>query len=222
MILRRPQRPRPPAERPHRTGGKKILAGKNILLGVSGGIAAYQAVDLIGMLRSRLADVRVIMTKSATQFITPLTLETVSQHAVSVEMFNAHYHPSIEHITLGRMADVVVVAPATANLIEKNANGIADDMLTTTIMAARAPTIICPAMNENMWWNAIVQENVAKLKRNGYLFVDPEYGEMACGGEGWARLARLDKIVAAILNVATTSVEAQDGAGALKSMAEKG
>jgi phosphopantothenoylcysteine decarboxylase/phosphopantothenate--cysteine ligase len=198
-----------------------MLAGKNILLGVSGGIAAYQAVDLIGMLRSRLADVRVIMTKSAAQFITPLTLETVSQHPVSVEMFDGHYHPGIEHITLGRMADIVVLAPATANVIGKIANGIADDMLTTTIMAVKAPTIICPAMNENMWLNPIVQENVAKLKRNGYFFVDPEYGEMACGGEGWGRLARLDKIVAAILSVVTTSVEAQNGVGAVKSMTEK-
>jgi len=198
-----------------------MLAGKNILLGVSGGIAAYQVVDLIGMLRSHLADVRVIMTKSAAQFITPLTLETVSHHPVSVEMFDGHYHPSIEHITLGRMANVVVLAPATANLIGKIANGIADDMLSTTIMAVKAPTIICPAMNENMWLNPIVQENVAKLKRNGYLFVDPEYGEMACGGEGWGRLARLDKIVAAILSVVTTSVEAQNGVGAVKSMTEK-
>lgn len=199
-----------------------MLAGKNILLGVRGGIAAYQAVDLIGMLRSRLADVRVIMTKSAAQFITPLTLETVSQHPVSVEMFDGHSYPSIEHIALGRMADIVVLAPATANVIGKIANGIADDMLTTTIMAVKAPTIICPAMNENMWLNPIVQENVAKLKRNGYLFVDPEYGEMACGGEGWGRLARLDKIVAAILNAVTTSAEAQDGVGGAKSMTEKG
>ncbi|MEX1275094.1 MAG: bifunctional phosphopantothenoylcysteine decarboxylase/phosphopantothenate--cysteine ligase CoaBC [Bacteroidota bacterium] len=198
-----------------------MLAGKNILLGVSGGIAAYQAVDLIGLLRSRLADVRVIMTTSATQFITPLTLETVSQHPVSVEMFDGHSHSSIEHIALGRIADIVVLAPATANLIGKIANGIADDMLTTTIMAVRAPVIICPAMNENMWLNPIVQENVAKLKRNGYLFVDPEYGEMACGGEGWGRLARLDKIVAAVLSVVTDSAEAQERVGGTESIAER-
>jgi len=178
-----------------------MLAGKNILLGVTGGIAAYQTADLIGMFKARLANVHVIMTKAATKFITPLTLETISLHPVTVEMFDETYHPSIEHITLGKMADIVVVAPATGNFIGKIANGIADDMLTTTIMAVKAPVIICPAMNENMWLNQIVQENVSKLKRIGYHFVDPEYGEMACGGEGWGRLARLDKIIAAVIEV---------------------
>ncbi len=134
-----------------------MLAGRNILLGVTGGIAAYQATDLIGMFRAHLADVHVIMTEAATKFITPLTLETVSRHPVTVDMFDESYHPSIEHITLGRMADVVVVAPATGNFIGKIAGGIADDMLTTTIMAVRSPVIICPAMNENMWLNPIVQ-----------------------------------------------------------------
>ena len=190
-----------------------MLAGKNILLGVTGGIAAYQAVELVGMLRSRLADVRVIMTKASTRFITPLTLETVSEHPVSVDMFDETYHPSIEHITLGRMADIVVVAPATGNFIGKIANGIADDMLTTTIMAARAPIIICPAMNEKMWLNPIVQDNVGKLKRLGYYFVNPEYGEMACGGEGWGRLARLDKIVAAVIEVANKLDKAGSASG---------
>lgn len=179
-----------------------MLAGKNILLGITGGIAAYQSVDLIGMLRARLADVRVIMTKAATKFITPLTLEVISLHSVTVEMFDETYHPGIEHITLGRMSDIILVAPATGNFIGKIANGIADDMLTTTIMAAKAPVVICPAMNENMWLNQIVKENVNKLKHLGYNFVDPEYGEMACGGEGWGRLARLDKIVAAVIKIA--------------------
>ncbi len=181
-----------------------MLAGKNILLGVTGGIAAYQAVDLVGMLRARLADVHVIMTKAAAEFITPLTLQTVSLHPVTVEMFDSAYHPSIEHITLGRMADIVVVAPATGNFIGKVANGIADDMLTTTIMAVKAPVVICPAMNENMWLNQIVQENVNKLKRLGYHFVDPEYGEMACGGEGWGRLANPAKIVAVVMGLSDT------------------
>ncbi len=142
------------------------------------------------------------MTRAATKFITPLTLETVSLHPVTVEMFDDAYRPSIEHITLGRMADIVVIAPATGNFIGKIAGGIADDMLTTTIMAAKAPTIICPAMNENMWLNPIVQENVAKLKRHGYFFVDPEYGEMACGGQGWGRLARLARIAAFVMEIA--------------------
>lgn len=178
-----------------------MLAGKNILLGVTGGIAAYQAADLIGMFKVRLANVHVIMTKAATKFITPLTLETISQHPATVEMFDETYHHSIEHIALGRMSDIVVIAPATGNFIGKIANGIADDMLTTTIMAVKTPVVICPAMNENMWLNPIVQENVNKLKCLGYYFVDPEYGEMACGGEGWGRLARLDRIVSAVIEV---------------------
>lgn len=178
-----------------------MLAGKHIILGISGGIAAYQAVDLVGMLRAQLADVRVIMTRNATQFITPLTLATVSRNPVSIEMFTGAANPVIEHIQLGRMADLAVVAPATANFIGKIANGIADDLLTTLIMAVKKPVVICPAMNENMWLNPIVQENVKKLIQSGYHFVDPEYGAMACGGEGWGRLARLDKIVAFLIKL---------------------
>lgn len=182
-----------------------MLAGKNILPGVTGGIAAYQAADLIGMFKTRLVEVRVIMTKAATRFITPLTLETISLHPVTVEMFGNYYRHSIEHITLGRMSDIVVIAPATGNFIGKIANSIADDMLTTTIMAVKVPVVICPAMNENMWLNPIVQENVNKLKRFGYHFVDPEYGEMACGNEGWGRLAQLDRIVAAVSDITNQS-----------------
>lgn len=182
-----------------------MLAGKNILLGVTGGIAAYQAADLIGMFKARLANVHVIMTKAATMFISPLTLGTISLHPVTVEMFGGTSHAMIEHITLGRMSDIVVIAPATGNFIGKIANGIADDMLTTTIMAVRAPVVICPAMNEHMWLNKLVQENVDKLKRSGYHFVDPEYGEMACGGEGWGRLARLDRIVAAVIEISNNA-----------------
>lgn len=190
-----------------------MIAGKNILLGVTGGIAAYQAADLIGMFKARLADVRVIMTMAATKFITPLTLETISLHPVTVGMFDEASHPGIEHITLGRMSDIVVIAPATGNFIGKIANGIADDMLTTTIMAVKVPVVICPAMNENMWLNQIVQENVNKLKRLGYHFVEPEYGEMACGGEGWGRLARLDRIVAAVIEISNQSDTKTSAAG---------
>ncbi len=179
-----------------------MLAGKHILLGVTGGIAAYQAADLIGMFRSRLADTRVIMTRAATRFVTPLTLETISQHRVTVEMFTKEDHSAVEHISLAQFADIVVVAPATGNFIGKIASGIADDMLTTTVMAVRAPVIVCPAMNENMWLNPIVQENVRKLKSYGYRFVDPEFGEMACGGEGWGRLARLDVILTSVMAAA--------------------
>lgn len=179
-----------------------MLAVRNILLGVTGGIAAYQAADLIGMLRSQLADVHVMMTEAATKFITPLTLQIASGNPVTVRMFDGDFRSGVEHINLARRADIVIIAPATGNFLGKLANGIADDMLTTTMMAVKAPVLICPAMNENMWLNPIVQENVEKLKRLRYRFVEPEYGAMACGGEGWGRLAGLQKIVAATIEIA--------------------
>lgn len=179
-----------------------MLAGKHILVGVTGGIAAYQVADLIGMLQARFADIRVIMTEAARKFITVLTLETISRHPVTVDMFAEGDHSRVEHIALARFSDLAVVAPATGNFIGKLACGIADDMLTTTIMATRAPVLVCPAMNENMWLNPIVQGNVKKLKEYGYQLVDPEYGEMACGGQGWGRLAGLDTIVEEIVRIA--------------------
>ena len=173
-----------------------MLAGKRILLGVTGSIAAYQAADLIGLLRNELADVHVVLTRAAAEFITPLTLETISGRPVSMEMFNGHPHASIEHTALSALADLILVAPATANFLGKVAGGIADDLLTTVVMAASCPVVIAPAMNERMWRNPLVQRNVRRLRATGYLFVDPEYGAMACGGEGWGRLARLESIVA--------------------------
>jgi phosphopantothenoylcysteine decarboxylase/phosphopantothenate--cysteine ligase len=178
-----------------------MLAGKRILLGVTGSIAAYQAADLIGLLRSELADVRVVLTRAAAEFITPLTLETISGRPVSVEMFDGRPHASIEHTSLAALADLIVVAPATANFLGKVAGGIADDLLTTVVMAATCPVVIAPAMNERMWRNPLVQRNVRRLRASGYLFVDPEYGAMACGGEGWGRLARLEAIVARVREV---------------------
>ena len=171
-----------------------MLAGKHVLLGVTGSIAAYQAVDLVGLLRTQMASVRVIMTRAATQFITPLTLEVISEHPVTVDMF-AGAGAYVEHITLAQGADLLLIAPATANIIGKLANGIADDMLSTTALAVTAPILIAPAMNEQMWFNRIVQANVERLRKLGIHFVEPEYGPMACGGEGWGRLARLPVIV---------------------------
>lgn len=173
-----------------------MLVGRRILLGVTGSIAAYQAVDLIGLLKAELADVRVVMTRAATQFVTPLTLEMISGHPVSVEMFGDRSHTSIEHTTLSALADLILVAPATANIIGKLASGIADDLLTTLIMATDRPVVIAPAMNARMWRNPVVERNVRLLREAGYHFVEPEYGSMACGGEGWGRLARLEVIVA--------------------------
>lgn len=171
-----------------------MLAGKRVLLGVTGSIAAYQAADLIGLFKNELASVHVIMTRSAVQFITPLTLQVISEHPVTIDMFGpgALY---VEHIALASAADVLLIAPATANIIGKLAGGLADDMLSTTALAVTAPLVIAPAMNERMWLNPVVQRNVRSLKRSGAHFVPPEYGPMACGGLGWGRLARLEVIV---------------------------
>ncbi len=174
-----------------------MLIAKRVLLGVTGSIAAYQAADLIGLLKERLASVRVMMTRAATQFITPLTLEIISGNPVSVEMFGERESGTVEHIALGTGADLLLIAPATANIIGKLANGIADDMLSTTALAVTCPVLVAPAMNERMWLNPIVQANVRRLTELGIHFVGPEYGAMACGGEGWGRLARLEAIVRA-------------------------
>ncbi len=171
------------------------LKGKTIVLGVTGGIAAYWASEIIGVLRNHEADVHVIMTKNATRFITPLTLQTLSKNKVVSDMFNLPVEPNIEHITYAKNTDLILVAPATANIIGKVANGIADNMLSTTIMATTAPIVFCPAMNEKMWENPIVQENVKKLKEHGYYFVNSEYGKMACGGIGGGKLASIDSII---------------------------
>jgi len=178
-----------------------MLAGKTIVLGVSGGIAAYQAIEITGQLRNRLADVYVIMTNAASKFITPLSLETVSLHPVVLDMFAEPKYWNIPHISLAQRADLFLIAPATANIIGKIAHGIADDMLSTTVMTTKAPVVIAPAMNETRRANAIVQGNVEKLKTLGYQFVGPEYGPMACGGEGWGRLAKIEAIISKLIKV---------------------
>ncbi len=179
-----------------------MLIAKRVLLGVTGSIAAYQAADLIGLLKAQMANVRVIMTRAAMQFITPLTLEIISGNPVSVEMFGERAAGAVEHIALGSGTDLLIVAPATANIIGKMANGIADDMLSTTALAVTCPILIAPAMNERMWLNPIVQTNVQHLTKLGVRFVGPEYGAMACGGEGLGRLARLEAIVCAASELA--------------------
>jgi phosphopantothenoylcysteine decarboxylase/phosphopantothenate--cysteine ligase len=178
-----------------------MLAGSTVLLGVSGGIAAYQAIEIAGQLRNQLADVYVIMTRAATKFITPLSLETVSLHPVIVDLFDEPKQWNIPHISLAQRADIFLITPATANIIGKIANGIADDMLSTTVMATKAPVVIAPAMNENMWLNPIVQGNVDKLKKTGYQIIDPEYGPMACGGEGVGRMARVESILSKLFEI---------------------
>lgn len=172
-----------------------ILTGKNIVLGVSGGIAAYKSCTLVREFVKRGANVDVVMTANATQFVTPLTMETLSNNPVSVDMFATHDHRDVEHVSLAKKADLFVVAPATANVVGKYANGIADDMLTTTLMATTAPVVICPAMNVNMYNSAAYRVNVATLKKRGVYFVDAESGFLACGDVGQGRLAEPKEIV---------------------------
>ena len=165
------------------------LQGKNVVLCITGGIAAYKAADLTSRLRKLGAQVYIIMTESATHFITPLTLEVLSEHRVVTDMFDRTFTWEVEHISLAKRADVFVIAPATANIIGKAAHGIADDMVSTTLMATKAPMVIAPAMNTNMYENPIVQQNIALLKARGVSFVEPASGRLACGDTGKCKLA---------------------------------
>lgn len=166
-----------------------MLKGKNIVLGVSGGIAAYKACELVSRLKKLNAEVHVVMTEAASRFVTPLTFQSISLNRVTVDMFETPNYWEIEHISLAKLADVLVIAPATANLIGKLAGGIADDMLSTTVMATKAKVIIAPAMNTNMYENPVVQKNIHLLKELGYIFVEPEEGRLACGDIGKGKLA---------------------------------
>lgn len=174
------------------------LHGKNIVLGVTGGIAVYKAVELLRLLTKAGATVHVVMTRAATEFVTPLTFQTLSSNPVHTELFNLIQEQEIGHISLADRADAIVIAPATANCIGKLACGIADDLLTTTVMATKAPVLLAPAMNVNMYEHPAYQENEQKLRRLGYRFVDPEQGELACGWQGKGRLARPEQIFSAV------------------------
>ena len=179
-----------------------MLKGKEIILGVTGGIAVYKAVELLRLLVKGGGDVHVIMTRAATEFVTPLTFQTLSGNPVHLELFNLISEQEIGHISLAERADLFIVAPATANCIGKLACGIADDLLTTTIMATKAPVLIAPAMNVNMYQNPIYRENEERLKSHGYLFVPPACGMLACGYEGEGKLQApeviLEEAVAAL------------------------
>ena len=168
---------------------------KCVVMGVTGGIAVYKALDIISALRKKNVDVRVIMTKHAMEFVNPITFQAISQNIVTTDMFEEPKAWEIQHISLAKRADVFLVAPATANIIGKVANGIADDMLSTTIMATKAKVIFAPAMNTNMYENPIVQENIKKLKNLGYEFIEPSSGRLACGDEGKGKLAPVQNIV---------------------------
>ena len=172
-----------------------LLENKKIVLAISGGIAAFKAAEIVSMLRKRGAEVKCIMTEHATEFITPLTMREISGNPVAVSMFSDIPEFNVEHIALAQWADVFVIAPATANVIGKIAGGIADDMLTTTVMATTAPVVIAPAMNSNMYMNPIVQKNIAALKEYGYEIIEPATGHLACGVTGIGRLPEPEDIV---------------------------
>lgn len=172
-----------------------MFKNKNILIGITGGIACYKACEIVSYLTHEGANVDIIMTKNACEFITPLTLETLSKNKVVTDMFEKKEHIEVEHISLARKADIVLIVPATANIIGKVANGIADDMLSTTIMATTAPVIFAPAMNNEMYNNKIVQANIAKLKEYGYHFIDPIVGNLACGYQAVGKLAKKETIL---------------------------
>lgn len=172
-----------------------MLKGKNILLGITGGIAAYKMANLASALRKRDAKVDVIMTKHATSFIHPLTFETLTGRKCYLDTFDRQFNYDVEHISLAKKADVVLIAPATANIIGKIACGIADDMLSTTVMACKAPMLIAPAMNTRMLNNSIVVENIQRLKYHGYTIIEPESGRLACGDVGGGKLPDTDVLL---------------------------
>ena len=177
------------------------LTGKHIVLGVTGGIAAYKSAEVVSRLRHLGADVHVIMTKNAAEFVAPLTFRTLSANPVVTDTFAAPEEWNVEHVALAKLADVFVVAPATANILAKMANGIADDMLSTTVLATKAPVLVAPAMNTGMWTAQATQQNVSVLKSRGVLFEGPESGILACGDEGAGRMSEPENIVAKISEI---------------------
>ena len=176
-----------------------MLKGKTVLLGVTGSIAAYKIANLTRMLKKLHCNVHVLMTQNATQFITPVTFETLTGNKCLIDTFDRNFQYSVEHVALAKQADVVMVAPASANVIGKIANGIPDDMLTTTVMACPCKKIISPAMNHNMFHNPIVQDNIEKLKHYGYEIVDPDCGMLANGDIGDGKMPSEDVLLEYIL-----------------------
>ncbi len=180
-----------------------MLQGKNIVLGVSGGIAVYKVVELLRLLTKGGANVHVIMTKNAQEFVTPLTFQALSGNPVHTDLFSLYQEQEIGHISLADRADLFILAPATANLIGKVAHGLADDLLTTSVMATKAPVLIVPAMNSNMYENPIYQKNQKFLHDNGYHIMEPVTGSLACGWEGQGKLPAPEAIFAAAVSVLT-------------------
>ncbi|MBM3252175.1 MAG: hypothetical protein FJZ11_05300 [Candidatus Omnitrophica bacterium] len=175
---------------------------KNIILGVTGSIAAYKSCDIIRQLKEKNFSVTVIMTKDAEEFITALTLQTLSGNKVYRDLFELVADEySVEHVSLAQKADLILVAPATANIIGKVASGICDDLLSCVIMASSAPVLFAPAMNEGMYKNKILQDNIAKLNKFGFKFIGPEKGKLADGKIGMGKLAKTDSIIQAVQKI---------------------
>ena len=165
-----------------------MLKGKTVVIAVTGSIAAYKIPNLARMLKKAGSDVQILMTQNATQFINPITFESLTGNKCLIDTFDRNFQYSVEHVALAKRADIVMVAPASANVIGKIANGLADDMLTTTVIACPCKKIIAPAMNHNMYHNPIVQDNLEKLKKFGYEIVTPETGMLANGDSGDGRM----------------------------------
>ena len=176
-----------------------MLIGKTVVLGVTGGIAAYKMPNVARMLKKMHCNVHVIMTQNATNFITATTFETLTGNKCLIDTFDRNFEFSVEHVAIAKQADLVLIAPATANVIGKIAGGIADDMLTTTVMACTCKILIAPAMNHNMYHNSIVQENIEKLKRHGYEIIDPVCGMLANGDTGDGKLPSEETLVSYVV-----------------------
>ena len=178
-----------------------MLEGKNVLLGVTGGIAAYKSANLTSMLKKAGAEVDVVMTEAAARFVTPLTFETLSKNAVTTDLFSREKPWEVEHIALAKKAELAIVAPASANTIAKLACGIADNMLTTTLLACKCPVFVAPAMNTAMYENIATQVNLQILRDRGFFIIAPEAGELACGDTGQGRMREPQEILAAVEEV---------------------
>ena len=178
-----------------------MLTGKTILLGVTGGIAAYKSASLASLLVKAGAEVRVIMTENAKNFITPITFETLTGHKCITDTFDRNFEFSVEHVSLAQKADAIMIAPATANVIAKLAHGLADDMLTTTVLASKAPKIIAPAMNTGMYENPVTQDNLALLQKYGMEVVTPASGRLACGDVGAGKMPEPETLIEYIYKI---------------------
>jgi phosphopantothenoylcysteine decarboxylase/phosphopantothenate--cysteine ligase len=174
---------------------KKPFEKRTIVFGITGGIAAYKCCDIVRSFVKAGADVHVILTKAGTHFVTPLTLQALSQNPVHTEMFSLVQEAEIGHISLADRADLLLVAPASADIIAKVACGICDELLQTVICATKAPVVFAPSMNVHMWENPITQENIRKLKKLGYRFIEPATGDLACGYQGKGRLPEPEEIM---------------------------